>query len=145
MHLDQLNHPRDEPPGRRKSVRRAVRRHLGARTGFVICDGLEIVGAAEEGSQFDVKVRRVLRQPRQLALHTAMRLHKLAGRFNDQRLCGVQTCKVGFTACLVGLPIEHAIRLRKTFAGLVEKSGGLGLHKSMPSARTPSISGVRSL
>ena len=52
--LDHLNHNTSchKPPGRRNSVRRAVR-HLGARTGFVICDGqIEIVGAAErsEGS-----------------------------------------------------------------------------------------------
>jgi len=55
-------------------------RYARAGAGLIIGNGLEVIGAAEESAQLQVKTRLVLRQPPQLVLYAAMPLDDLAVR-----------------------------------------------------------------
>ena len=74
-----------------------------------------------------------------------MPLHELASALDNQCLRGMEAHEVRFTAGFVQPSTKHAVCLRKTLAGLVEERHSFRFHKSIPSVRTPSISGVRSL
>lgn len=124
---------------------RATSADARARVGLIIGYGFEVVGAAKEGAKLGVETRLILGQPPQLVLNAAMALDDPAGTLDDYRLRRMQSREIcrtpGFVGPIVG---KHVLRLQKKFASLLQEGRGFGTHKSMPSERTESISGVRS-
>src|ERR1019366_8345394 len=110
--LDQLGHLRDEAPGYFNGLGRQLWRHLGTRPGFVIGNGLEVVGEAEEGAQLIIDPRIAPHETMKFRLHPAMSFDHASGSIEDQRLRGMETGEIRCTTSFVGpmMRVEQALR-----------------------------------
>ena len=119
-------------------------RDMRTRAGEVVGNAFEIVGAAEESADLIVDARVIPDQPAKFPLQTAMAFVGAPAAFEDQSLRRVKPGQIGNApGLLIKMHTETRLGLVEQFACLVEISGGLLLHRSMPSIRIAYISGMR--
>lgn len=74
-----------------------------------------------------------------------MTFDDIAGPLEYQRLRAMQASKIGRTARFIRpmVRVEQVLGFRHKRAGFLQEGAALLLHRSMPSARTAYISGMR--
>jgi hypothetical protein len=123
---------------------RQLRRQVGAGAGFVISNGLEVVGEAEEAAQLVIDARVILYEPMKFHIETSMRFYRATSSIGDQRLSGMEAGEVGRAARrLVIVHHQHAVGFAEQPARFSKEISRFGRQRSTPSRRISRISGVR--
>src|SRR5260370_32206895 len=116
-----------------EGARGAFRRNLGARAGFVVGHGLEIVSLGQKNSLIGIETRVVLRQSQKFRLHAVMCLVYFGGALENESLRRVEARKIGGAPGVFVEPdAKHDLATFKMPARLGEEAACLRGHNASP-------------
>lgn len=119
---------------------------MRTRSGPVIGNGFQVVGARKERPQRYVEPWIIFHQPPKLGLHRRMSFEHASCRLEDETLRSMEPRKVSRASSgFVQPDSEHRLGLIEKLSRFFEEQGSFRLQRSMPSVRISCIKGVRSL
>ncbi len=136
---------RDKALRLRKRLPRLFRGHFGARAGFVVGNGFQVVRVRQKYADFGDERRAILRQTLKFRVDAFVCFDGSASLLGNEGLRRVEPCQIGRAARrVVEANAQHGLGFLKQLLRLGEKLRRFRRHKSRPSRRISRINGDRS-